>query len=152
MSSAGQTPSARQLLNRRRLTKDQLARLDAVNAAIARRDAPPASLRIVIDRRTGSTLDLMKAPSFRKKRSNPTDDAVAEGQREAVDQKQKPGQSRSADRAPVKRVLRLKPEYVRKLQEADDDRARVAAVLGIEKEKETRNVDALRSTPTGKPK
>lgn len=132
-SNAGSTPSAQQLLNRRRLTKDQLARLDAVNAAIAQRDAPPASLRIVTDRRTGSTVDLMNAPSFRKKRSNPTDDAAADA--DGVVRKPQKTDSSAADRPPVKRVLRLKPEYVRKLQEADDHRARVAAVLGVEKEK-----------------
>jgi hypothetical protein len=140
-NSTGQTttPSAQQqlLLNRRRLTKEQQARLDAVNAAIDRRDAPPASLRIVTDRSTGTTLDLLKAPSFRKKRTNPTDDQLVSGDDQKV-KKTNVADSGSGDRPAVKRMLRLKPEYVRKLQEADDDRRRVAAVLGnsIEKDKE----------------
>jgi hypothetical protein len=131
----------RLLLNRRRLTKEQQARLDAVNAAIDRRDAPPVSLRIVTDRSTGSTLDLLKAPSFRKKRSNPNDaDEQQPVSGDDLKNKKNPGSgvadSGSGDRPPVKRMLRLTPAYVRKLQEADDDRRRVAAVLGGKEKKD----------------
>jgi hypothetical protein len=142
-----------QLLNRRRLTKEQQARLDAVNDEIERRDAPPMRL-FLTNPTTREVVDLSKAPSFRKKRetsdavaATPTtttttttmDSAKASSSSTAPITSSSSTTTTSIRPSPVKRVLRLKPEFVRAQQLAADDARRVAAVLGTLPSKSTTN-------------